>query len=165
MGILVVLVSVAGLMWWRDHKGQKTGFEDIKIIEGFDKSKVTKIEIAQGTKKVSLAKEGDVWKTDGKSVKATAVSELLDEVEKMVITQVASRNPDNHAELDLGNEFGYKLTVDDNVLIIGHEGKTVNTFYVKKENADVAYVAEGQVRLKLSADPVFWLEAAGPNIP
>ncbi len=152
-GVLILLIFVVVLI---SERGEKTT-SDKKIEQQFfsvDSAVVDKVELLKSGKKTTLVKAGAEWRLSEPvdySTHPGFVQALISDLKNYKLESVVSRNADNKAFYGFNDTNTIKITVYQNgsslgYFLIGESGKGPSQSFVKKEDADDIYLADGLLR-------------------
>lgn len=127
-------------------------------LDEVDASSVDRMVIG-GDDGVTLERDGDRWTLDGKLADGKVVERVVESVAGLHSSDLASRNPDRFAELEVDDEKGARVRLfsKGNVvadLVVG--GAAPRGSYVR--SGDEVYTVEGVYRSSLAREPAGWLE-------
>ncbi|MFH1667724.1 MAG: DUF4340 domain-containing protein [Candidatus Komeilibacteria bacterium] len=142
--ILAILVIVAGAYYFFSNQTKtSTPFAGLE-------SKVTKIEIKQMDTTNVLAKQGDFWvvaSSNDALANQVYFSDIWQALDQLNVTEVASTNPANQADLQVdGSGLVVQLFADDEVFshfYIGRNGPgTMPSSYLRFEGENKVYLVD-----------------------
>jgi hypothetical protein len=107
------------------------GVNDIRVrkIVKVDADKINGMEIRRGDKRISVFKEGDTWKVDGKKADESKVRGLISEIEAIEVERFVEDNP--------GDLSPYGLDRPDVEITISEGDKKITLLLGKKEDKSV----------------------------
>lgn len=156
--LAVILVALVGAAYL--YKGPLKDMDKKKakpegIFAGLDTAKIDKIEIDNKGKKISLKKDAEKWKEDGKKtdiIDQQAVAEILRVVKQAAesASTLVSENKDKKSEFETSDDKGKKVVLwaGETKLADFVIGKNTNDFqgsYVSLNGADKTYAVSANL--------------------
>jgi hypothetical protein len=151
LAVFLLMLAAAAHPWWGGRIGigkkapaKPLSFDDFKL------ETTEKIVIKQGEEEKVLQKDKSGWRIEDFRASGTEVDAFFRSLENLEIETLASKNPDNHQNFSLAGADAYYLTLktsdQEKTFVVGKPGPQPQSFYIKAEGADRAYLATGSLR-------------------
>ena len=173
----VVFISLAAIYFFMEtsvgkrnkNEGPKLLFPELKI------EKVALIKVKSTEKgEFILTKLKDIWRVEQNSQTYTAstdaVEKLLNEVAKMKIETVSSKNPKNFAAFEVNKEKGIETTILDSknnslaALVVGKSGPDLFSTYVRNRALNNVILTTGMLKTDFGKDLSDWRDKTIYNL-
>ncbi len=150
--VFVVLLIGATFPMWKGSLprlpwDKETG--NSKLLGEISAEGISSISLKQGESEVRLTWSGESWLANGKKAKQDDVNEFIENLREAEWGDLASKNPENHAELRVDDAGGVLVTIKEMdkemVFIAGKSGRTLGTCYARKPGEDNVYLAKGDI--------------------
>jgi len=150
--VFVALLIGATFPMWKGNlptflRGNETGSS--KLLGEISSEGISSISLKQGENEVKLTRSGENWLANGKKAKQDDVSEFIENLREAEWGDLASKNPENHQNLQVDDESGVLVTIKETdkevVFIAGKSGRTFGTFHARKPDEDNVYLAKGDI--------------------
>lgn len=123
----------------------------------FSAESINTISMKTSEKENILQKQDQQWMINEFLASSSEVESFFTELTSTTISEIASKNPSNHAKLGVTPQTGVLLTLDqDQSFFVGNSGYQYNTFFVRKSDEDHVYLAEGSLGTKLRQSLDHW---------
>lgn len=172
LGIFVILGIAASSSMWGEYLnvGKKSSSNAELNFSEFSESTTDKISIAKNSEEeIIISKENSVWVISGFDADQRKIDDFFETLASLNIESLVSKNPENHSNFDVTVESGFILTITSNntnsSFIIGKQGATFSSFYIKAKESDNVYEVSGNLRDKLSQSITAWRDKTVVKIP
>lgn len=160
--IFVIVLGIAAAPWWLPLFQQKA----VSQPEGFNFAQyselsVNSFEIKKGSDVKSFSLTGDKWKIGDANTNEELVKEFIKSLSQISVKELVSKNPENHADLEITDETGFLLKINGKEeYVIGKNAPGWTGFYIRKKDAPEVYLAEGGLNSFLNYPLEQWQEKA-----
>lgn len=131
-------------------------------LSDFTKDNVTEFAIRKGEDVKRFQKIDNTWKLNEQTVSSPELDSFFESLTETEITSLASENSENHGNYELQADEAYILTFISgkkvSEFLIGKTGSSFGTFYIRKQDENEVYFAEGELRNKIVRSPDSWYE-------
>lgn len=131
-------------------------------LSNFTKETVEKVRIKKGDDEKTLVNKDGLWKINDEIASSDKINTFFNNLKKVEIKEVVSKNPENHKNFGINEDDAYLLIFTQNgknaVFFIGNPGISSNLFYLKKKGSKNIYLASGLLRNIISQDTSEWLK-------
>lgn len=118
-------------------------------LVSYDADQITTIVFlpAFATESATLIRQGDNWYINGQLTNSEAPERFVNALVSSEVVAIAAQNENTFDQLAVGSQSGTVLTVkteqEQQLLVIGKAGSTLNTFYARREDETMAYLVKG----------------------
>ena len=166
--IFALLLILTILAWTRPFSRQIVLSQDLNT-KAFTQEVVQKIIIKYGGQEIMIEKQAGQWTVDKLAAASSSLKEFFDALLNLEIKSLVSRNKSRASEFSLTEDNGTFLTLVkgdiETSFLIGKDGDTFNTFYMKKYLTDDVYLAAGQLKPIVGHDKAWWQEKMSQEAP
>lgn len=116
----IILLVLVGLLAFKIYSPQLSSqISPYKEkISGVKRVSVQTIAISKGTDTVTLAKEQDVWRANGKKADKSKIDELLTLLLPETSPEIVAQTDKRHKEFELTSDLATKITLNDNTKLL-----------------------------------------------
>lgn len=152
--IIILVISLAGWYLLRTMNQEEVIKSPTALDFGsLQKDNVTKLTLGQGVENLVLEKTADGWKVGEYQADQNTIDGLLTSFASAKVTQMISKNPENHGKFEVDNEKGLKATIKEGekekTFILG-KAVSNNTAYARVPDKNEVYILSGISRYDLT---------------
>ena len=121
---------------------------------------VTEVRLDGADGERVIARDGDSWTIDGLPADSGTVARFWESVESASVTNLVSRNPENHGRMGLADGSAYRMTFqlegENRSVLVGDAGTSVGTSFVRRPESTEAYVLSSNFNAHMTRSLPDW---------
>lgn len=154
--IVILVVAIGAFLLLRTTSQEKsTDAPAVLDFSSFQKDDVSKLTLDQGGTSLALEKTSDGWKVNEYKADEDKISGILDDLAEAKVTQMVSKNPDNHVKFEVDDQTGLKITLkqgrNDRTFILGKTASS-STVYARVPDQNEVYQLSSVSRYDLTVE-------------
>jgi hypothetical protein len=160
-----ITLSIITSFPWLDKKinGQKES-ESVNVsgidFSVFTENSVDKITIKKGADEKILSAKDNAWYIGEDQADAEKIDQFFTSLSKIKIGEIVAQKEASYANFEVDKENGYCLTFSQEgnnaTFFVGKAGSTGQDFYLRKDASRNVYLANGDLRTKLTWEESRW---------
>ena len=153
--LIVILIIAVGAWFLLRSTSEEESIDSPAALDfsSLQTDNVSKLTLAQGEQSLILEKTSEGWKTGEYPADQDKIDSLLMDFSEAKVTQMVSKNPENHSKFEVDDTKGINITIkegeDEKTFILGKTASS-STVYARVPDKDEVYTLSSLSRYDIT---------------